>query len=171
MVQKKLKVFDAFTNALKNLDTQDSALYSFGRNRLALTHALALHLKSEFDNQESPVFSDMCLSVLKSQKTLIPDILVHNRQSSKKILAVMCRNDYLTEEEQKDLIAFSDSVQCELVMAVSFFPQKNYMLVYRVSKQGIEYYHFDRNTMTASAVRKVLKQTSDDSRQLKLKLK
>ena len=41
--RSKIKAFDAFGKALRELDTQDRELYDWPRNRLALCHALAMH--------------------------------------------------------------------------------------------------------------------------------
>jgi len=138
---KKLRVFDIFTSALRDFETGDRDLYSWPRNRLALTHALAQRLFSALSKDNPALFVDMSLN---------PDILVHNRKGQTS-LAVVCRNDYLTEGEQKNLMKLAE--KANLVMAVSFFPQKSYMLLYRATSSSIEYFHFDRNTLTVEAVR------------------
>jgi len=139
---KKLRVFDIFTSALKDFETGDKDLYSWPRNRLALTHALAQRLFSAVNKDNPSLFVDMSPN---------PDIMVHNRKGQVS-LAVMCRNDYLTEGEQKNLMKLAETAS--LAMAVSFFPQKRYMLLYRATSSSIEYFHFDRNTLTAEALKK-----------------
>ncbi len=152
--RSKIKVFDTFGKALHLLETEDKALYSWPRNRLALSHALALHLHDLIEDPKQKFSVDLCPVLVKSSKALNPDILVHNRQSGQQILSVVCRNEYLTETEQSELIQFRKTSSCELVLALSFMVQKNYMLIYAANEDRIEYYHFDRNSMTLEPVRK-----------------
>lgn len=147
---KKLRAFDLFTQALGAFETGDRVIYSWPRNRIALTHSLAQRLSSKLAEEGSALYADMCPAVFKSKKSLNPDIAVHNRKGQT-ALAVVCRNDYLSEEEQKGLMELAGMT--DLAMAVSFFPQKSYMLLYRATQNSIEYFHFDRNTMTVEAVR------------------
>ncbi len=136
------------------LETEDRALYDWPRNRLALSHALAVHLHDLLSDSKRKYSVDLCPVLAKSTKALNPDILVHNRQSGQQVLCIVCRNDYLTEAEQSELISFRKNSNCELVLALSFMVQKNYMLIYAANEDRIEYYHFDRNYMTLEPVRK-----------------
>ena len=136
------------------LESNDRQLYDWPRNRLALSHALAVHLHDLFVESKQKYSVDLCPVLSKSTKALNPDILVHNRQSGQQILSVVCRNEYLTESEQSELISFRKTSSCELVLALSFMVQKNYMLIYAANEDRIEYYHFDRNFMTLEPVRK-----------------
>lgn len=45
---------------------------------------------------------------------------------------------------------------CDYVTAISFLPQKSYILVYIANENGMEYYHFDRNLLIMEPVRKRL---------------
>ena len=152
--KRTIKVFETFGTALKNLETQDGILYSWPRNRIALSHALAQHLQELVSKQDQSLCVDMCPVLNRSSKAINPDILVHNRQTGLQALAVVCRNEYLTESEQEDLIRFRESSRCELILALSFMVQKNYMLIYVATEDRIEYYHFDRNSLTIEPVRK-----------------
>ena len=96
---------------------------------------------------------DLCPVLNRSPKALNPDILVHNRSTKTQILAVICRTDYLTEPEQDELIRFRKESKCDLVLALSFMVQKNYMLIYVANEDKIEYYHFERNSQTLEPVR------------------
>ena len=69
------------------------------------------------------------------------------------MLSIVCRNDYLTEGEQDELIRFRRESKCDLVLALSFMVQKNYMLIYVANEDKIEYYHFERNSRTLEPVR------------------
>lgn len=165
---KKLLSFDLFISALKDFESGDSVLYPWPRNRIALIHCLAERLSRYM---EEGLYVDMAPSLSKSRKTVNPDIIVHNRRNHIK-LAVVCRNGYLSEAEQKSLVTLAR--KCDLVMAVSFFTQKSYMLLYMASGDRVEYFHFDRNTLTAHAVRKKLlnkEKSADNTGQLSFNLR
>ena len=155
--RSRIKAFEIFTKALALLETQDNELFTWPRNRITLTHALAVHIH---DILEDPSYSvDLYPATTKSRRTSNADILVHNRQSGHQILAIVCRNDYLTEQEQKDLSSLmegnpQEGTSCDLVLAVSFMPQRSYMLIYIANDDGVEYYHFDRNLMIMEPVRR-----------------
>ena len=150
--RSKIKVFDLFTKALVSLETHDKILYSWPRNRLALAHALAVHLQEQL-GKPTTYSVDLCPVLSRSKRTFNPDILVHNRQSGHQLLSIVCKNDYLTETEQKELASIKD-ISCDYVTALSFMPQKSYILVYVANENGIEYYHFDRNLLIMEPIRK-----------------
>lgn len=165
---KKLRTFDIFTAALKDFESKDKVLYSWPKNRIALTHALSQRLWASLQKEGSALNVDMNPHLQKTKKSINPDIAVHNRKGQT-TLAVVCRNDYLSESEQKGLMELANS--CSLAMAVSFFPQKSYMLLYRATPSAIEYFHFDRNTLTVEAVRsKTFETKKDNSEQTYLSL-
>ena len=136
--RSKIRVFDTFGKALALLESNDRQLYDWPRNRLALSHALAVHLHDLLADSKPRYSVDLCPVLTKSSKALNPDILVHNRQSGQQILSVVCRNEYLTESEQSELIRFRRTSSCELVLALSFMVQKNYMLIYAATEDRIE---------------------------------
>ncbi|MCQ2411575.1 MAG: hypothetical protein MJ057_01340 [Sphaerochaetaceae bacterium] len=146
--RSKIKVFDIFAKALNLLEEQDRNLYGWQRNRIAISHALAQHLHDLLQASENSFSVDLCPVLYKTSKILNPDILVHNRETENQILSVVCRNDYLTEQEQLELIQLRANSKCELVLGLSFLTQKNYMLIYVTHEDRIEYYHFDRNSLT-----------------------
>ncbi|MBQ7644669.1 MAG: hypothetical protein IJS84_06545, partial [Spirochaetales bacterium] len=150
--RSKIKAFDTFGKALCLLESQDRELYSWPRNRLALSHALAMHISSLID-QKQKLSVDLCPVLNRSPKALNPDILVHNRETKTQLLAIICRTDYLTESEQDELIRFRRESKSDLVLALSFMVQKNYMLIYVANEDRIEYYHFERNSQTMEPVR------------------
>lgn len=169
----KTRLFDILISSLRLLELNDSELYRWERNRLSLTHALACHLSDELEKNGIHLYVDMCPSLSRSRKTVNPDILVHDRTAKGRRLAVICSSDYLTEEQQSALRDLRSSFSCEIALAITFFPTKNYMLIYRASDDEIEYYHFDRNTLTLKTVRKKTSQerSKDDSGQLKLRIR
>lgn len=166
--RSKIKAFDTFGKALCLLESQDRELYSWPRNRLALSHALAMHISSLID-QKQKLSVDLCPVLNRSPKALNPDILVHNRETKTQLLAIICRTDYLTESEQDELIRFRRESKCDLVLALSFMAQKNYMLIYVANEDRIEYYHFERNSQTMEPVRsRSLETQADTAEQLTL---
>ena len=166
--RSKIKAFDTFGKALCLLESQDRELYSWPRNRLALSHALAMHISSLID-QKQKLSVDLCPVLNRSPKALNPDILVHNRDTKTQLLAIICRTDYLTESEQDELIRFRRESKCDLVLALSFMVQKNYMLIYVANEDRIEYYHFERNSQTMEPVRsRSLETQADTAEQLTL---
>ena len=152
--RSKIRAFETFGKALNLLEAQDSVLYSWPRNRLSLSHALATHLYELLKEGDRKLSVDLCPVLSRSPKALNPDILVHNRETGSQMLSIVCRNDYLTEGEQDELIRFRHESKCDLVLALSFMVQKNYMLIYAATEDRIEYYHFDRNFRTLEPVRK-----------------
>ena len=161
--RSKIRVFETFGKALTRLEGQDRLLYSWSRNRIALTHALAGHLHTLVSETDKSLSVDMCPLLNRSSKAINPDILVHNRESGAQVLAVICRNEYLTESEQEELIKYRGDSACELILARSVMVQKNYMLIYAAKDDGIEYYHFDRNSCTLEPVRKRSLQDNPES--------
>ena len=151
--RSKIKAFDTFGKALALLEANDSVLYTWPRNRIALSHALAEHIRDLISESDKKLSVDLCPVLSKSGKTLNPDILVHDRESGHQILSIACRNEYMTESEQDELIRFRRESKCELVLALSFMAQKNYMLIYAANEDRIQYYHFDRNSLTMEPVR------------------
>ncbi|MDT3389356.1 MAG: hypothetical protein LIR25_01985 [bacterium] len=152
--RSRIRAFETFGKALGLLEEQDRILYTWPRNRIALSHALADHLRDLVRESDDRLSVDLCPVLSRSGKTLNPDILVHDRESGRQVLSVACRNEYLTESEQEELIRFRRESRCELVLALSFMAQKNYMLIYAADEDRIEYYHFERNSMTLEPVRK-----------------
>ena len=166
--RSKIKAFDTFGKALCLLESQDKELYSWPRNRLALSHALAMHINSLIDPKQK-LSVDLCPVLNRSPKALNPDILVHNRETKTQLLGIICRTDYLTESEQDELIRFRRESKCDLVLALSFMVQKNYMLIYVANEDRIEYYHFERYSQTMEPVRsRTLENQTDTAEQLTL---
>lgn len=167
--KSKLKIFDTFAKALKTLEEQDKVLYTWSRNRIALSHKLAEHLHDILFDSKSGYSVDLCPVLYKTSKILNPDILVHNRENGKQILSVICRNEYLTESEQQELLQLRLSSSCDMILGLSFLTQKNYMLIYFTQEDRIEYYHFDRNSLTIEPLKqKALETKAENKDQLTL---
>ena len=167
--KSKIQLFDIFGKALIELHNKDNSLYSWPRNRISLTHALAMHLQTLIAPNDQDCNADLVAGLLKASNTLNPDILVHNIETNTQCLTVICRNDYLTEQEQALLQNYQKTSSCELVLALSFMPQKKYMLIYVANQDSIEYYHFKRNTLTIEPVRmRTIENKKEKSGQLTL---
>lgn len=149
--RSKIRIYNIFCKALSALELEDKALYSWSRNRTALTHALAARIQALLPPDEG-LFTDMAPVLYRGTRILNPDIIVHDRKD-KQILCLVCRNGYLTEPEQLALIELRKASPCDLVLGLSFMTQKNYMLIYIASDDKIEYYHFDRILRISEPVR------------------
>ncbi|MCF0238824.1 MAG: hypothetical protein HUK24_09500 [Sphaerochaetaceae bacterium] len=153
--RSRTKAFNIITKALAQLETKDKVLYSWPRNRVSLTHALAKHIEEEIGtlSKDEVLSVDMGPVLYKSGKIMNPDIIVHNRNIDDQFLCVVCKNDYFTEEEKNQLLELRKVSNCSLVVAVSFLSQKNYMLVYVTEEDSVSLYHFDRNYLAMEPLR------------------
>ncbi|MBQ4500804.1 MAG: hypothetical protein II962_03095, partial [Spirochaetales bacterium] len=71
--RSKIKAFDTFGKALALLEANDSVLYTWPRNRIALSHALAEHIRDLISESDKKLSVDLCPVLSKSGKTLNPD--------------------------------------------------------------------------------------------------
>ena len=171
-----IRLFETFIQALSTLVDQVSVLFSWRRNRVAVSHRLAQHLEqnllSVFSGSDMPqLLVDMCAPIVDDMKTLTPDIVVHNRdaRNPKRLMAIICRETYLTEEELVGLHDLKERGQCELTLAIAFLPERDYMLIYRSDEATIDYYHFFRNEKHCQLFRRrQFDELLSDHRQLKL---
>lgn len=172
-----IRLFEATIASLALLCEHDKQVFTWKRRRIPLSHCLANHLKtylsSRTDHQgfATGMYIDMCVPV---GTALVPDILVHNRNTlaPARDLAIVCRDDYLSEQELKELHDLKTAAECELTLAVAFLPQKEYLLLYRADEGRIDYYHFLTATYHCQLLkRRDLSELSTDRRQLKLGMK
>jgi len=142
-------LFEAFQEALGDLLTKDTYLFACSKAKAAIAHQLSEHmqqrlreklsLSSDTTNElhltlpKNMVF-DICLSKI--------DIILHDR-NGKTLLVIMLYNDYLSKKEVTQLKDINKGKQ--LTIAVAFLSQKNYVLLYRVNKDTIDYYHYNTN--------------------------
>ena len=81
---------------------------------------------------------------------------------------MVCRNDYLSQEEQNALFSLYKKNKDSLVLAISFFASKNYFLIYHVTPKGLEYYHFNKESLTSEILKINSKEEKADHGQLML---
>ncbi|MGI5910661.1 MAG: hypothetical protein ACOX6K_09880 [Sphaerochaetaceae bacterium] len=182
----KIRLFEIFVDALRNLVQEDNELFSWPRNKAAVVHRLADHLHAALRRDLSLHGDDSSRTYLDlpgrqyvdvgvqfsiGTKTFSPDILLHDRSKDRPVrpLAIVCRDSYLSENEQTSLHELQETGDCELVLALSFLPQKNYLLIYRADDYRMEYYHFLRDELNCVILkRRELDGQQDDEQQLKL---
>lgn len=174
-----IRLFEIYISALSRLVDQDSGLFLWRRNRMAVCHRLAHHLEQGLfgalpPEQQKEFSVDMCVPISGDSRTVVADILVHNRSAAdpQRLMAVVCREGYLTEEELLSLHNLKTETGCELTLAVAFLPQKGYMLIYRADETRIDYYHFNRIGKHCQLLkRRQVSDLSGDGNQLKLGIK
>ena len=142
-------LFEAFQEALGDLLTKDTYLFACSKAKAAIAHQLSEHMQQRLreklflspdtTNELHPTLPqnmvfDICLSKI--------DIILHDR-NGKTILVIMLYNDYLSKKEVTQLKDINKGKQ--LTIAVAFLSQKNYVLLYRVNKDTIDYYHYNTN--------------------------
>lgn len=174
-----IRLFETYILALSHLVDQDSVLFHWRKNRMAISHRLAQHLEQGLfgalpPSQRENFLVDLCAPIMDESQGLIPDILVHDRQERdpKRLMAVVCRDGYLTEQELMGLHDLKTKAGCELTLAIAFLPLKEYMLIYRADETTIDYYHFLRSEKHCQLLkRRQISDVSTDAHQLKLGIK
>lgn len=174
-----IRLFETYILALSRLVEQDAELFGWKRNRLAVGHRLAHHLQEGLfgaftSSQRNRYVVDMGAMVLNEPLALIPDILVHERgaKDPHRLMAIVCREGYLTESELWSLHELKVAGSCELTLAMALLPQKEYILVYRADGSSIDYYHFLTKEKHCQLLKKrQISDVSADAHQLKLGIK
>lgn len=181
----KIRLFEIFIDALRHLVQQDNDLFSWPRGKAAVVHRLASHLHTALRRDLSlhadeandsymelpgKLYFDVGAAVNIGQKTFFPDIVLHNRSKENpiRLLAIVCRDNYLSEDEQISLQELQETGNCELALALSFLPQKNYLLIYRADSYKMEYYHFTRDDLSCVILKRREIEGTEDDEQLKL---
>ena len=116
-----IRLFETFIAALSRLIDNDRALFSWRKNHIAISHRLAQHLEQVMfgelpvRHQEEYVV-DLCVALLEDARALVPDVLVHNRNEKEhhRLMAIVCREGYLTEKELLHLHALKNEAGCLL---------------------------------------------------------
>jgi len=174
-----IRLFETYIQALSVLVDQDSALFEWRKNRIAVSHRLAQHLEQGLFGTLGPqhhtqFFVDLCAPLVDDPKALIPDIVVHDRgeQEPHRLMAIVCREGYLTEQELIGLHEMKMKSSCELTLAMALLPEKEYMLIYRANEVTIDYYHFFQTEKHCQLFkRRELADVPLDAHQLKLGIK
>ncbi|MFA7643504.1 MAG: hypothetical protein WCY74_09505 [Sphaerochaetaceae bacterium] len=174
-----IRLFETYILAVSRLVEHDGALFGWRRNRVAICHRIATHLQEGLFGtfslaQRQRYVVDMGASLLEDPQSLVADIVVHDRgaQEPHRLMAIVCREGYLTESELLGLHELKVKGNCELTLAMAFLPQKDYMLIYRADETSIDYYHFLREEKHCQLLkRRQIGDVHADGRQLKLGIK
>ncbi|MFA6706902.1 MAG: hypothetical protein WCR91_03295 [Sphaerochaetaceae bacterium] len=175
-----IRLFEACVSSLALLVELDKLLFSWRRPRIAICHRLAHYLEQTIFGQIHPSKPDEYVFDLSAPvggpefRTVNPDILLHNRDTDHPIrpMAIICRDDYLSEQELNLLQLLKTKAQCTLSLAIAFLPQKPYLLIYRADDEWIDYYHFERENSHCHLLRRRdMGELIDDGNQLKLGIK
>lgn len=174
-----IRLFETYIQALSRLVDQDSPLFGWRRNRVAVCHRLASYLQDGLfgalgPTQRQSYAVDMAVVLSDEGQDLMPDILVHDRKESEahRLMAIVCREGYLTEAELWGLHELKVNGGCELTLAMALLPQKEYLLIYRADEHAIDYYHFLKSEKHCHLLkRREIGDVNADARQLKLGIK
>ncbi len=167
-----IHLFETFIHALACVSAQDEYLFAQPSMRIPFSFRLASALEKELmPYLLETYFIDMGLPATQDTKALIPDILVHDRVNENKdvILAIVCRNGYLSEQELLGLHTLNNSSKCDLTLAIAVLPQQDYLLIYRSNELFVDYYHFYKDQQHCSFLkRKEIGEIEIDEKQLTL---
>lgn len=131
-----IKVFNFLQESLILLEKEKDSSNAQYMNVLSISHRLAFYLE-----KVSSYRVDLCPIFSKSKKMINPEILLHNEK--KNFLSIICRNSYLTEEEQGKIFLLKKKFPSLLTIGISFLNTKPYNLIYSFNKEKITYYHFN----------------------------
>lgn len=167
-------LFEAFQEALRDLMTKDSWLFGQRKPKAAIAHALATHMQHRLREKLALSLDKEDALYLTLPKDLVfdimmddTDILLHDR-NGKCVLAVMLFKDYLTKKEGDDLKKKNKPHQ--LTLGVTFLQGKPYLLIYRVNKETIDYYHYDASANASQLrMKKSRPELKDDTQLVLLK--
>ncbi len=162
-----LDLFESFLSSLTLLLQNDRQLLLMRSARFSVAYRLAYYLNNKI---EEPYLIDMSYPLLSSSNSLVSDVLVHNRsKNSKPLLALIVRQRYLNEGELLNLHQMRTVAECELPLAISLLPNKEYLLIYRANDYSIDYYHYRIDEHHCHLLRRrEIEDFSSDSTQLKL---
>ncbi|WP_148228969.1 hypothetical protein [Parasphaerochaeta coccoides] len=192
----RIRLFTVFLDALGKVAGEDGGILALTWGRAAFGHRLASYLHQGLSSSlsSSPLaentlpdsqllklpgnlYFDVAVPVAMSlsRKTFTADVLLHDRggngsqDTDKKVMSVVIRDRYLTEDEQLALHELQENDGCSLALAISLFsPQKPYLLIYRVDSGRIDYYHYQMEDGTCSLFKQREIRKNDDSGQLSL---
>lgn len=191
----RIRLFTVFLESLEKVGKEDGDILVLAWGRPAFGHRLASYLHQGLSaslasdpvpGETLPVspllklpgnlYFDVTVPVASSfsKKAFTSDILLHDRGSGspaedRKVMVIVIRDRYLTEDEQLALHALQDNDECSLALAISLFsPQKPYLLIYRVDSGRIDYYHYHLEDSTCVLFKQREIRRNDDSGQLSL---
>lgn len=137
MTLNAIRLFEVFQEALKDLGMHDAWLCSQPKGKGAICHKLAGYLESRVREHGYAMPEGFVFDILLNHT----DILLHDR-AGKTLMSVMVFHDYIPSGQ----IEFLKQRIVEgaiLTLAVAFIPGKDYLLIYHIKKETIDYYHYD----------------------------
>ena len=136
-MKNSLALMNTVLKSLKNLEEQEQEVISWTKNKIPLCHRLAYYLEANANEGKcdlSPVFNNKVTA----------DIQLYDK-NNKPILLIFFKKRYFNLKEQKQLIALSKRNTTMLILGITAYPKRNYFLLYRATKDKLEYYHFLRD--------------------------
>jgi hypothetical protein len=162
----EIRLFESFITSLKFLNEGEKELFYLKKGRVTVSHRLALHLQKElFGSAKIPYFVDLGYPI---DFSLIPDILIHQRDQSNEnnLMAFICRETYLSEKELFKLIDLKEKYNVVLTIGCALLPDKDYLLLYRIGEFSVDYYHFYLDLATVVFLKR--REVENKTRQLRL---
>lgn len=146
-------LFDAFQDALQDLMTDDKYLFEHKSTKATIAHQLVVHMHHRLREKlslsldtDNPLYLTLPGNLIFDIMIDKTDIKLHDR-NGKNVMSIMLYHDYIHKKETEQLKKLDDSQL--LTLAVSFLPGKPYVLIYRVNKETIDYYHYDYTANSA----------------------
>lgn len=131
-----INLFEAFQEALGDLHERDSYLFSKPKTKGAISHKLAMYMEQHLQAKQLS-YEGFTFDVMLSHT----DILLHDR-AGKVLVSIMVFHDYIPKNEI-ELLKRTMVEGAVLTLAVAFLSGKDYLLIYRVGKETIDYYHYN----------------------------
>ncbi|WP_319757486.1 hypothetical protein [uncultured Sphaerochaeta sp.] len=169
-------LFEAFESALRQLLAEDEIVLSWPKAKTSLAHCLASQLQlslrkvlSLSEDAANPNFFSLPGNIKVDIQRDGLDVLVHNRKGTK-LLGIILGNDYLSKGQQNHLLQVQEE-GCQLILGVSFLPQREYILLYSPKQDSLEYYHFNKADGTTTHLKQKDVDGEGDTLQLLLGIK
>jgi len=155
--------------------SSDKYLFGLSSSKNSYSFKLATYLQMELQELlESGYYVDMgILPASKGPKRIVPEIVIHNREQDNPdvLLSVVVRNGYLSEKELVSLHAVRSMIQTDLTLAIAILPQMDYLLIYRIDENFVDYYHFHLQDKHCSFLkRREIGELDVNAKQLKLSI-
>lgn len=155
-----VRLFDIFQNSLDTLFSGDRDLLALPRNRIALVHRLAHYMEEGLAARPVAGCEDFSWDIMLGGT----DILLHDRKG-KILFSLMLFRDYIPRSGT-DILKKTHTEGAALTLAVAILPGKDYVLIYRVGTETIDYYHW--STVEKDAQLRMQKVRGDRKDQLQL---
>lgn len=128
-------LFDAFQEALEELHERDMWLFTIPKSKAAVSHRLAMYLETSLQKKGYSL-GGLYLDVQVNHT----DILLHDR-GGKNVMSIMVFHDYIPKDGV-ELLKKTMAEGAVLTLSVAFLSGKDYLLIYRIGAETIDYYHY-----------------------------